>query len=295
MILLTSEEFRKKYNIDSNGLYMLRKGNKINRNAEGLYEELELKDIDDNKVLQYSIKNGKVSHKAISEQSLQYRPAIKEYCKNRYSDIPEDKFSIGEVIYRIFNKIENRPICPICGNPVNYINFNKGYHQFCSIKCSNNCHSINTGISREEDCLFEILSNICSSVGYTVKRQWLDGYYNWICDFYIPELKIYIEYQGSHFHGLTPFMNTSDDLKILEEYSKNDYMKKAAKTWGKTDPEKRKFADDNNLNLIRLWKSWCPEWMKLIHARTTDTISKNLFVIRDKLTEILNKRTGDFY
>lgn len=46
---------------------------------------------------------------------------LKNYLNTRYQDIPENMFSYKEVIYRIEHKIDIRPICPICGNPLMFI------------------------------------------------------------------------------------------------------------------------------------------------------------------------------
>lgn len=60
-----------------------------------------------------------------------------EYCRNLYPDIsyPEDHpHFLREILYRIFNKIDDRPTCKICGEP---IIFNAGFANYCSRKCSN--------------------------------------------------------------------------------------------------------------------------------------------------------------
>ncbi len=65
---------------------------------------------------------------------------LKNYLNNRYQDIPENIFSYKEVIYRIEHKIDIRPICPICGNPLMFIGdkpgkSKNGFRYTCSKEC----------------------------------------------------------------------------------------------------------------------------------------------------------------
>ena len=62
---------------------------------------------------------------------------ICQYLQNRYNDIPESLFSFSEVIQRIKNNIENRPVCKICGKPVKYIYKPPYFNEICSIQCAN--------------------------------------------------------------------------------------------------------------------------------------------------------------
>jgi hypothetical protein len=56
------------------------------------------------------------------------------YIINRYSDSSD----ISENVYRIVHHIDELPRCKICGKPVKYINFIKGYSDTCSHKCAHN-------------------------------------------------------------------------------------------------------------------------------------------------------------
>lgn len=50
-------------------------------------------------------------------------------------------FSYKEVIYRIEHKIDIRPICPICGNPLTFIGDNPGKSKNgFRFTCSKECH-----------------------------------------------------------------------------------------------------------------------------------------------------------
>lgn len=73
---------------------------------------------------------------------------IYNYLKHRYNDIPNDMFSIREVILRIKYNIEKRPVCPHCNSPVSFVGKRKC--MYCDF-CSNSCRSseINVKFWRE--------------------------------------------------------------------------------------------------------------------------------------------------
>ncbi len=105
--------------------------------------------------------------------------------------------------------------------------------------------------SPEEKC-YILLSNIFDNI----IRQYKSEKYPYRCDFYIPDLDLYIEYQGNWTHGNHPFNeNNIDDLNTINKWKlKNTrYYNSAINTWTKRDPEKRKIAKINNLNYIEFW------------------------------------------
>ena len=89
--------------------------------------------------------------------------------------------------------------------------------------------------------------------------------YPFNCDFYIPSLDLFIEYQGSEFHGKRPYLGTSEDLEIVKKWQirgdqicKNEHKQNSRyyamiNIWTIKDPLKRKTAKDNNLNYIEFW------------------------------------------
>ena len=88
-----------------------------------------------------------------------------------------------------------------------------------------------------------------------VKTQYRDIRYPFSCDFYIPELDLFIEYNGTWTHGFHIFNKNDDNdlskLKYWEEKSiKHPYYKTAIKVWTYGDPLKIKTAKDNNLNYL---------------------------------------------
>lgn len=111
-------------------------------------------------------------------------------------------------------------------------------------------HSFSTS-KPEEEC-FKMLTEKFTNV----KRQYKSKLYPFNCDFYIPELDLYIEYQGSWTHGNHPFnkMNKSDINKLNIWKNKNtNYYNNAIDVWTLRDPLKRETAKNNNVNLLEIW------------------------------------------
>lgn len=116
-------------------------------------------------------------------------------------------------------------------------------------------------LSRPEDKIERILKERFK----TVYTQYKSEEYPFNCDFYIPELNLYIEYQGYWMHGsysinkiygpYDPF--NQEHVQIVERWKeksiKNAAYKHAIKTWTITDPLKRKTAKENNLNWIEFF------------------------------------------
>ena len=61
-------------------------------------------------------------------------PEFEKYLSTHFNFI--DKWC--EKLYCYYHKVNNHPVCPICGKNVNFISFNMGYHKFCSSKCLSN-------------------------------------------------------------------------------------------------------------------------------------------------------------
>lgn len=91
-----------------------------------------------------------------------------------------------------------------------------------------------------------------------IYRQYKSNLYPFPADFYIPELDLYIEYQGTWMHGGHPYDPLNeDDIKIVNKWKllstgKGQY-EKAIKGWTVNDPTKRRIAKENNLNFIEFW------------------------------------------
>ena len=86
-------------------------------------------------------------------------------------------------------------------------------------------------------------------------RQYSSELYPFNCDFYIPEIDTYIEYQGYFTHGKEPYTETDEQKEIVKLWeSKNSLQfSDAIKTWTIRDPLKREIAKKNNLNWIEFF------------------------------------------
>ena len=88
------------------------------------------------------------------------------------------------------------------------------------------------------------------------KSQYKSELYPFNCDFYFPDIDLYLEIQGSWVHGGRPFDSTNkDDLLLLEQWkSKNTkFYDIAVNTWTVRDVLKRETAKKNNLNYFEVF------------------------------------------
>lgn len=90
------------------------------------------------------------------------------------------------------------------------------------------------------------------------KYQYSSKSYPYLCDFYIPCLDLYIEFQGLWSHGKHPFnSNDQEDIKKLESWKqrseRSEFYKNAISVWTVSDPLKRKTAKENNLNWLEFF------------------------------------------
>ena len=111
--------------------------------------------------------------------------------------------------------------------------------------------SFNT--SKPEKELLEYIKLYFPDVEYQYKNK---KDYPFRCDFYIPELNLYIEYNGLWTHGGHPFNeNNQEDIDKLNLWkSKNTkYYNVAIKVWTDLDVRKRTIAKNNNLNYKEFW------------------------------------------
>ena len=111
-------------------------------------------------------------------------------------------------------------------------------------------HTFNSSSTEEEFFLY------IKSRFPKVIRQYKDkNRYPYFCDFYIPELDYFIEFQGYYTHGKHPFdPNSNEDLQLIEYY-KNKYGEdcQPITIWSIKDVEKRDCAKRNNLNFKEVW------------------------------------------
>lgn len=226
---------------------------------------------------------------------------VGDYLDTRFNDSESRK----ESWFRIKNKIEIRPTCIYCGNPVSfkYVNGEYTFLRHCSNnKCVMNdpetlrkvrenskkkwgvdypfmsaevkakCICKNTNIpvwsSKQE---IEFKDRLLTVYPDTI-WQYKEERYPYFCDFYIPSLDLFIELNYFWKHGNHEFnQNNPEDIKLLEIYIEkakyDDEYKTAIERWTLSDKEKIKTAIDNKLNYKIFWnKQDGDAWLDSIGA-----------------------------
>lgn len=112
-----------------------------------------------------------------------------------------------------------------------------------------------------------------------LKTQYKSKKYPFHCDYYIPELDLYIEYNGTWTHGFHFFdKDNQEDLDKLEKWkNKNSkYYNSAIKTWTQRDILKLETAIKNHLNYV-VWfnQEQTYEWVKLYNINRDKAKEEN--------------------
>ena len=105
---------------------------------------------------------------------------------------------------------------------------------------------------------------------------------NFVCDFYIKSLDLFIEYQGSQYHHGHPFdPNNEDDINELsrlkaesEKLHKSDnksefQVDNIIYDWTVRDPMKRKVALDNGIRYLEIWSQGGNKSFDLDYVKNT--------------------------
>ena len=115
--------------------------------------------------------------------------------------------------------------------------------------------------SQQEKIILEKLQSKFTGI----KTNYKTKEYPFHCDFYIPELNLYIEYQGHISHGPEPFnINNNEHLILVNRWllksqqknfknKKKDAYRGYVLNWVIRDRKKRKAAKENNLNWIEFF------------------------------------------
>lgn len=93
-------------------------------------------------------------------------PEFYEWLLEKYKDSPQDKFPA--YLYMYFNGLEQTPKCPVCGNPVPFLSYDRGFQKYCSLKCSNNDPEV---IKKKEQTSLERYGTTKPQQSETVKQK----------------------------------------------------------------------------------------------------------------------------
>lgn len=124
-------------------------------------------------------------------------------------------------------------------------------------KVANGCYD-SPGTSNLEVRLERILNRKFQTVvsKYRDERYSRDTGYQYECDFYIPELDLFIELNAHPSHFNEPYDCNNESHRILaEKYRDSDKLwdRQTYNTWVVRDAEKIKCARENNLNYVVLY------------------------------------------
>lgn len=105
--------------------------------------------------------------------------------------------------------------------------------------------------------LEETIYSLLQTKFNNITRQYKESRYPFNCDFYIPDLDLFVEIQGIWTHGGKPFEGISKDLEKLniwkEKAKTSKFYKIAIDVWTICDPLKRQTAKDNDLNWLEFF------------------------------------------
>ena len=111
-------------------------------------------------------------------------------------------------------------------------------------------------MSNAESGALSIIQNFTTNI----IQQYYSDLYPYKCDFYIPELDLYIECHFNWTHGGAPYTSKElwcqEQLKHWQEKAKSSkYYKNAIYTWTDLDVRKRRCAEEHNLNWVAVYSN----------------------------------------
>ena len=118
--------------------------------------------------------------------------------------------------------------------------------------------------TKPEQEIYAVLSKKFNNI----QREYKSKEYPFSCDFYIPDLDLYIEYNGYWTHGGKKYEGTKEDLEKINDWriksKTNPQYLNAINTWTKRDISKFNIAEQNNLNYLVFYNltefySWLSE------------------------------------
>ena len=118
------------------------------------------------------------------------------------------------------------------------------------INTKKNNNTLNS--SKIEDEIFKYLSDHFQNT----QRNYKSEKYPFMCDFYIPELELFIELNAHWTHGGEPFnskLKKHKDIIKLWTNKNNKFYKSAINVWSIIDVNKRKIAKSNNINYLEIF------------------------------------------
>lgn len=182
------------------------------------------------------------------EQKTQRSEKLKQAAKNR---TPEQKKQIVEKFRKSFQKVW-------------YSKTEEEKQEYIDKMQQTKKERGTFNTSKHEDQAYEQIKKLYPNT----LRQYKTKEYPFACDFYIPELNLYIEYQESWTHGGRPYVETDEQCKQqlnywIEKSKTSKFYKVAIQTWTQRDVNKRNIAIQNKLNYLEIFtKQQLIEWLR---------------------------------
>lgn len=177
------------------------------------------------------------------------------YTSDKYKAQVKEKYGVDYISQRK-DVIEKKKQTWLEKYGVEHISQNEEIKQKVWETTKQNCTA---GTSAEEEQIYTWLKEIFGNIEHHYKSK----EYPYNCDFYIPRLKLYIEYQGSYYHNKRAYLGTKEDKNELSEYiqkaeelirqGKNPKLKSLIETWSIRDVNKRKHGYNNHLNFLEIY------------------------------------------
>ena len=196
-----------------------------------------------------------ISSKEVREKSKQTilnrygvdNAAKSEICKKKVKQTCLEKFGVDNYAKTKESKEKYKQTCLKKYGVENLSKLPEIINKITQIKLRNK--SFNKSKGEEE--IFKLLTKKFN----TVIRQYSSDLYPFNCDFYIPEINLYIECNFHWTHGKHKFNeNDPDDIKKLNSWKEksltSNFYKNAIYIWTISDLNKIKTAEENNLNYL---------------------------------------------
>ena len=198
---------------------------------------------------------GSIEHKKsmLNKYNVEHPSKSKEICNKRKQTFlkkygVDNALSLKSIQEKIYNtKLQKYGNGHYLGNRI-ALN-----HKEIQLKRNKTCKLHNSfNSSKPEEEIYKLLIEKYPNI----IRQYKSDLYPFNCDFYIPELDLYIEINFHWTHGKEPYNDNNQKHKKLIELWKlknTKFYNIAIKVWTILDVNKRKTAKENNLNWIEFF------------------------------------------
>lgn len=169
-----------------------------------------------------------------------------QYFKNKSKETCTKKYNVDNIMKVFNNEQLNENALKIKQKIINNIPtmLNKMY----KTKKKNKSFNISQPELQINNLLQKTFKVIC---------QYKSELYPFACDFYLPDLDLYIEYNGTWTHGAMPYENNESCNRQLQRWQEkaktSKFYQNAIYTWTDLDVRKRQIAQQNNLNWLEFF------------------------------------------